>query len=50
MKLFTFPARVAAVRQGCVPSYFPIATVRGVILLLSFKENIGTIIFFKESN
>ncbi|RNA26468.1 hypothetical protein BpHYR1_047605 [Brachionus plicatilis] len=38
---------VAAVKQGCMPSYLPMATVREQILLFNFNENIGTTIFFK---
>ena len=40
--ILTLPAKVAAVRHGCVPSYLPMATVRAHILLLSRSENIGT--------
>lgn len=42
----TFPAKVPAVKHGCVPSYLPIDTVLAHILLFNFNENIGTSIFF----
>lgn len=39
---FTLPAVVAAVRQGCLPSYLPMVAVREWIFWLSFKVKIGT--------
>jgi hypothetical protein len=41
---FTLPANVAAVKQGCIPSYLPIETVLVDILLFSFSEKMGTTI------
>jgi hypothetical protein len=43
----TFPAKVAAVKHGCIPSYLPIATVLAHILLFNLSENIGTNMFKK---
>jgi len=38
----TLLAVVAAVRHGCLPSYFPIETMRAWILWLNFIEKTGT--------
>lgn len=38
----TFPACVAAVKQGWTPSNLPIVTMRGLILWFSFRVKIGT--------
>ena len=38
----TFPPLVAAVRQGCLPSYWPTVTRRGMIFWFNFRVKIGT--------
>ena len=38
----TFPPLVAAVRQGCLPSYWPTVTRRGMIFWFNLRVKIGT--------